>query len=317
MTGAPDSLPLIADCERALGRPERAVALGRDPAVERLDPAGRAEMSIVGRRRAPRPRPARRRPRRARGGRPAYPVARRVGRAPALRLRRRPGGGRPGRRRRWSGSTGPPASTGRATPTRSSGPRRCRRARRVGHGPQPASVGVVHRPRVAVVHSRRPPAPPSASDQSAVGGAADAAAATAQPRRPRQMTRPPDEDAHVNQVRLRGRVSAAPEQRELPSGDRLVTARLVVARPPGPARQRQPVDVLDCVAWTARAQRLVAGWQPGSVVEVEGAIRRRFRRGTGRVSSSRVEIEVARRPPGAGRAAPTGGSGPARSRRRA
>ncbi len=47
MTGAPDSLPLIADCERALGRPERAVALGRDPAVERLDAAGRAEMAIV------------------------------------------------------------------------------------------------------------------------------------------------------------------------------------------------------------------------------------------------------------------------------
>ncbi len=47
MTGSPDGLPLIADCERALGRPERAVALGRDPAVERLDPAGRAEMAIV------------------------------------------------------------------------------------------------------------------------------------------------------------------------------------------------------------------------------------------------------------------------------
>jgi tetratricopeptide (TPR) repeat protein len=47
MTGRPDALPLIADCERALGRPERAVALGRDPQVERLDPAGRAEMAIV------------------------------------------------------------------------------------------------------------------------------------------------------------------------------------------------------------------------------------------------------------------------------
>ncbi len=47
MTGSPDGLPLIADCERALGRPERAVALARDPGVERLDPAGRAEMAIV------------------------------------------------------------------------------------------------------------------------------------------------------------------------------------------------------------------------------------------------------------------------------
>lgn len=47
MTGSPDSLPLIADCERALGRPERAVALARDPGVRTLDAAGQAEMAIV------------------------------------------------------------------------------------------------------------------------------------------------------------------------------------------------------------------------------------------------------------------------------
>ncbi len=100
-----------------------------------------------------------------------------------------------------------------------------------------------------------------------------------------------DAEAHVNEVRLRGRVAAVPEERELPSGDRIVTARLVVARPQGPARLRQPVDVLDCVAWTGRAQRLVAGWSEGTIVEVEGAIRRRFRRGAAGVTS-RVEIEV-------------------------
>lgn len=99
-------------------------------------------------------------------------------------------------------------------------------------------------------------------------------------------------EAHVNEVRLRGRVAADPQDRELPSGDRIVTARLVVARPQGPARLRQPVDVIDCVAWTGRAQRLVAGWSGGTVVEVEGAIRRRFRRGADGVTS-RVEIEVA------------------------
>jgi tetratricopeptide (TPR) repeat protein len=47
MNGAPDYLPLIADSERAVGRPERALALGRDPGVEELDPAGRIEMMIV------------------------------------------------------------------------------------------------------------------------------------------------------------------------------------------------------------------------------------------------------------------------------
>jgi len=47
MNGAPDYLPLIADSERAVGRPERALALGRDPGVEELDPSGRIEMMIV------------------------------------------------------------------------------------------------------------------------------------------------------------------------------------------------------------------------------------------------------------------------------
>ena len=95
-----------------------------------------------------------------------------------------------------------------------------------------------------------------------------------------------------NEVRLVGRVSGAPEERELPSGDRLVSARLIVARPPGPARQRQAVDVLDCVAWTPMMRRMLGRWQPGAVVEVRGAIRRRFRRGPAGLTS-RVEIEVA------------------------
>ena len=47
MNGAADYLPLIADSERAVGRPERALTLARDPGVEELDPAGRIEMLIV------------------------------------------------------------------------------------------------------------------------------------------------------------------------------------------------------------------------------------------------------------------------------
>jgi tetratricopeptide (TPR) repeat protein len=47
INGAPDYLPLMADSERALGRPERALALARDPGVEELDPANRVEMLIV------------------------------------------------------------------------------------------------------------------------------------------------------------------------------------------------------------------------------------------------------------------------------
>ena len=47
MNGSAAYLPMMADCERAIGRPERAIALARDPAVEQLDDAGRAEMTIV------------------------------------------------------------------------------------------------------------------------------------------------------------------------------------------------------------------------------------------------------------------------------
>jgi tetratricopeptide (TPR) repeat protein len=47
MTGSVDYLPIMADCERALGRSERALRLARDPAVGRLDAAGQAEMTIV------------------------------------------------------------------------------------------------------------------------------------------------------------------------------------------------------------------------------------------------------------------------------
>jgi tetratricopeptide (TPR) repeat protein len=47
MTGDPSYLPIMADCERGLGRPERAIALIRDPDVKRLAPAERVELSIV------------------------------------------------------------------------------------------------------------------------------------------------------------------------------------------------------------------------------------------------------------------------------
>jgi tetratricopeptide (TPR) repeat protein len=47
MTGDALYLPMIADCERALGRPDRALAIARDPAIETMDEAGQIEMRIV------------------------------------------------------------------------------------------------------------------------------------------------------------------------------------------------------------------------------------------------------------------------------
>jgi tetratricopeptide (TPR) repeat protein len=45
--GEPLYLPMMADCERALGRPERAITMAKDPAVSQLDEAGQIEMRIV------------------------------------------------------------------------------------------------------------------------------------------------------------------------------------------------------------------------------------------------------------------------------
>ena len=104
-----------------------------------------------------------------------------------------------------------------------------------------------------------------------------------------------DRTAPRNEVLLVGRVPAAPEERELPSGDVLVTWRVVVGRLPG---RRPPegvrvttVDTLDCVAWTASARRAASALAPDDVVEVSGALRRRFWR-AGAVAASRCEVEV-------------------------
>ncbi len=47
MSGSDDFLPMMADCERGLGRPERALTLAGSPEAARLDVAGRIEMRIV------------------------------------------------------------------------------------------------------------------------------------------------------------------------------------------------------------------------------------------------------------------------------
>jgi tetratricopeptide (TPR) repeat protein len=47
MNGNTDYLPVMADCERALGRPEKALALARNPSVANLEDSLKAEMTIV------------------------------------------------------------------------------------------------------------------------------------------------------------------------------------------------------------------------------------------------------------------------------
>jgi single-strand DNA-binding protein len=106
-------------------------------------------------------------------------------------------------------------------------------------------------------------------------------------------TQEPGELGHVNEVRLVGRVSGSPEESTLPSGDTVWNFRLVVDRPPERSRPGQPVDTLDCAVWAGRVRRSVGSWVAGDVVEVEGAVRRRFYT-TPVGKASRYEIEVAR-----------------------
>jgi single-strand DNA-binding protein len=105
--------------------------------------------------------------------------------------------------------------------------------------------------------------------------------------------------ATVNEVRLVGRVSGPTEQRELPSGDLLVSVRVVVARPVVPARGRADgtttravVDTIDVACWSGRTRAAALRLDDGDHVEVQGALRRRFFRAGG-AAVSRYEVEAA------------------------
>jgi single-strand DNA-binding protein len=102
----------------------------------------------------------------------------------------------------------------------------------------------------------------------------------------------PASESGVNEIRLVGRLSHAPSELVLPSGDTIWTFRLVVPRTGGPPRSRQTVDSIECTVWSGRVRRSVPGWRQDDVVEVVGALRRRFFRAAG-APASRVEVEVA------------------------
>jgi single-strand DNA-binding protein len=93
---------------------------------------------------------------------------------------------------------------------------------------------------------------------------------------------------HLNTVHLRGRLANLAGPRELPSGDELWAFRLTVARPPG---ERGRVDSIDCSTTKARVQRVLERASPGDTLDVTGALRRRFWRGTSGLAS-RYEVDV-------------------------
>jgi single-strand DNA-binding protein len=112
------------------------------------------------------------------------------------------------------------------------------------------------------------------------------------------MPEPADPLTHRNEVLLVGRVAADPRPVQLPSGDELLTFRLIVHRPPKNRRSRPgpPQDTLACSVWATALQRTVGRWRAGDIVEVSGALRRRFlKSNTMPTSVHDIEVLEARR----------------------
>ena len=100
-----------------------------------------------------------------------------------------------------------------------------------------------------------------------------------------------DVDYSLNDLLLRGRVSASAIEKELPSGDKVVEFRLIVTR-----AERGGVDTLDIAAWSAKMRRSALSLKEGEWVEITGSIHRRFWSApTGVASRWQVEAaEIAR-----------------------
>jgi single-strand DNA-binding protein len=93
-------------------------------------------------------------------------------------------------------------------------------------------------------------------------------------------------DLSLNDLLLRGRVSAAATTKELPSGDKVVEFRLIVTR-----ENREGVDTLDIAAWSAKSRNTALSLTPDEWVEISGAIHRRFWQSPGGLAS-RWQVEA-------------------------
>jgi single-strand DNA-binding protein len=78
-------------------------------------------------------------------------------------------------------------------------------------------------------------------------------------------------DYSLNDLLLRGRVSAPATSKELPSGDKVVEFRLIITR-----SGREGVDTLDIAAWSAKSRKIALTLQGDEWIEVSGSIHRRF-----------------------------------------
>ena len=94
-------------------------------------------------------------------------------------------------------------------------------------------------------------------------------------------------DYSLNDVLLRGRVSAPATTKELPSGDKVVEFRLIITR-----ESREGVDTLDIAAWSAKSRKIALTLDSDEWIEVSGSIHSRFWQSPGGVAS-RWQVEAA------------------------
>lgn len=94
-------------------------------------------------------------------------------------------------------------------------------------------------------------------------------------------------DYSLNDLLLRGRVSAPATSKELPSGDKVVEFRLIITR-----SEREGVDTLDIAAWSAKSRKIALTLDSDEWVEISGSIRRRFWQSPAGVAS-RWQVEAA------------------------
>ena len=90
---------------------------------------------------------------------------------------------------------------------------------------------------------------------------------------------------YENVVRLVGRSSGLPLEKVLPSGDKVVEMRIVIARD-----NRDGYDTLDIALWSASLRKRALSLKDDEWIEVVGALRRRFWK-TGNVVASRWQVE--------------------------
>ena len=94
-----------------------------------------------------------------------------------------------------------------------------------------------------------------------------------------------EREEYENEVRLVGRSSGPSIEKELPSGDKVVEIRIVVARD-----NRDGYDTLDVALWSASLRKRALTLKNDEWIEVVGALRRRFWK-TGKVVASRWQVE--------------------------